>query len=209
MASKRLILFTVSLFLALAVSAASAAGAIESLKAFLQGTKTLTADFTQQVTSREGKQGRPASGKFELSRPNRFRFEYTLPYEQVIVSDGQKLWLYDKDLNQVTVRSYAEALAASPAAILAGSGDVEQHYRLKALDSKDGVDWLEATPKAKDSMFESFRLGFNAGELVAMELRDSFGQTSRITFASVKRNAPVPAERVRFFPPPGAEVVQQ
>jgi outer membrane lipoprotein carrier protein len=191
-------------------SAAARADALGTLKTFLQSAKTLSADFTQQVT-KDGKSSRSASGQFELSRPNRFRFEYTRPYEQSIVSDGQKLWLYDKDLNQVTVKNYAEALAASPAAILAGSAAPEQFYALKALPAAngDGLEWLEAVPKAKDSLFQSIRLAFRNGELAVMELRDNFGATSRISFANVKRNPAIDEARFRFVPPPKADVLQQ
>jgi outer membrane lipoprotein carrier protein len=192
---------------------------VAALKQFLQTTKTLSADFSQQLISKEGKAGKTSTGKFELSRtqtPGRFRFEYAKPYAQTIVADGTQLWLYDKDLNQVTVRKYAEALAASPAAILAGDLNVDKFYTLKALDTKGNagnagdVEWLQATPKAKDTMFESFKFGFSKlGDLVQLELIDSFGQTSRISFTQAKRNAVIAASTFTFTAPAGAEVSQQ
>jgi outer membrane lipoprotein carrier protein len=198
------------------LSAPSNAEPVAALKQFLQTTKTLSADFSQQLISKEGKAGKTSSGKFELSRtqsPGRFRFEYAKPYAQTIVADGTQLWLYDKDLNQVTVRKYADAMAASPAAILAGDLNVEKFYTLKALETKSNssdMEWLEATPKAKDTMFESFKFGFSkAGELTQLELIDSFGQTSRISFTQAKRNTAIPATAFTYTPPAGADVSQQ
>ncbi|MDE2047242.1 MAG: outer membrane lipoprotein chaperone LolA [Betaproteobacteria bacterium] len=185
------------------------ADAVAALGAFLRDAKTLSADFTQQVVAGDGKPGKVVSGQFDLSRPNRFRFEYRKPYEQTIVADGSKLWLYDKDLAQVTERNYAEALAASPAAILAGSADATRYYTLKSLPDRDGLQWVDAVPKAKDSLFSSVRIAFRGGELAEMELRDNFGQTSRLIFTRVRRNAPLPASLWQFTPPPGVDVLKQ
>jgi outer membrane lipoprotein carrier protein len=205
-------LIVVCVFSAIASSAANA-DAAASLKTFLQSTKTLSADFLQQIITKEGKPGKAGSGKFELSRtqsPGRFRFEYVKPYAQTIVADGKQLWLYDKDLNQVTVRKYAEALAASPAAILAGDANVEKFYVLKTLETTGETEWLQATPKSKDTMFENFKFGFNkAGELTQLELKDSFGQTSRISFTQAKRNEAIAPAAFTFTPPAGADVSQQ
>lgn len=197
----------------LAISTHANAEPVAALKQFLQTTKTLSADFSQAIISKDGKQGKTSSGKFDLSRtqsPGRFRFEYAKPYAQTIVADGTQLWLYDKDLNQVTVRKYADAMAASPAAILAGDLNVEKFYTLKALETKGDTEWLEATPKAKDTMFESFKFGFSkSGELTQLELIDSFGQTSRISFSQSKRNVAIAANVFTFTTPAGAEVSQQ
>ncbi len=115
----------------------------------------------------------------QFSRPGKFRWEYDKPYEQTIVGDGTRLWIYDKDLNQVTVRKLDRALGASPAALLAGSNEIEKSYALKAAGNEGGLDWLEAVPKTQDTAFERIRLGFGKAGLEAMELRDQFGQTTR------------------------------
>ncbi len=212
MSAKPIILLAVSVLMSIS-SATAKAEPITALKNFLQSTKTLSADFSQQLISKEGKAGKTSTGKFELSRtqsPGRFRFEYVRPYAQTIVADGKQLWLYDKDLNQVTVRKYAEALAASPAAILAGDMNVEKFYTLKALTATADTEWLEAIPKSKETMFESFKFGFaKSGELTQLELKDSFGQTSRISFTQAKRNTAIATSAFSFTAPAGADVSQQ
>ena len=177
------------------------------LKTFLSSTKTLSADFTQQVV-KEGKVSRASSGRFELSRPNRLRWEYQKPFEQLIVADGKQLWTFDRDLNQATVRKQSDALAQTPAAILAG-GNLDALYTLKNLGVTDGVDWLEATPKARDSLFASVALGFKGADLAYMEVKDNFGQVSRVLLSNVKRNAPISEALLTFTPPSGVDVLQQ
>lgn len=209
------ILLIVSIFISTLTAGVEVnAEPIAALKSYLQNTKTMSADFSQQLISKEGKVGKTSTGRFELNRkesPGRFRFEYAKPYAQTIVADGKQLWLHDKDLNQVTVRKYAEALAASPAAILAGDTNVEKFYTLKSLEATADTEWLEATPKSKETLFENFKFGFSKGngELTQLELKDSFGQTSRITFSKVKRNEPIAASEFAFTAPAGAEVTQQ
>jgi outer membrane lipoprotein carrier protein len=145
----------------------------------------------------------------EFSRPGKFRWEYSKPYEQTIVGDGTRVWIYDKDLNQVTVRKLDRALGASPAALLAGSNEIEKSYALKSAGSEAGLDWLEATPKTQDTAFERVRLGFGKTGLEAMELRDQFGQTTLIKFADLQRNVKIPAESFTFTPPKGAAVISE
>jgi outer membrane lipoprotein carrier protein len=145
----------------------------------------------------------------EFSRPGRFRWEYTKPYEQTIVGDGTRLWIYDKDLNQVTVRKLDKALGASPAALLAGSNEIEKSYALKAAGSEGGLDWLEAVPRTQDTAFERVRLGLSKGGLEAMELKDQFGQTTLIKFSELQRNVKIPPESFRFTPPKGADVITE
>ncbi|HEY1393017.1 MAG TPA: outer membrane lipoprotein chaperone LolA [Methylibium sp.] len=199
------------LLIALALLAAGTARAdsIATLKAFVSGVKTGRASFTQVVTSPDGAKKKTSSGSFEFSRPNRFRFDYAKPYEQLIVGDGQKVWLYDADLNQVTVRSFSKALGSTPAALLAGSG-LEKDFDLKALPDEGGLQWVQASPKAKDSGFQSLKVGFGkGGQLAALEILDGFGQRSRLDFAQVEANAAEPAERFHFTPPAGADVLAQ
>src|SRR5256885_7320288 len=154
-------------------SFAARADAVDTLKEFVHDVKTGRAAFTQTVTSPDGAKKKTSSGTFDFSRPNRFRFAYAKPFEQVIVADGQKVWIYDADLNQVSSRKFSQALGATPAAILAG-GSLEKDFTLSALPSKDGLDWAQATPKAKDGAFQSVRIGFKGRDLSAVEIIDSF-----------------------------------
>ncbi|MEF9996167.1 MAG: outer membrane lipoprotein chaperone LolA [Burkholderiaceae bacterium] len=188
---------------------AQAAGSIDQLRAFLTQTQSARGDFTQKVSNRDGKSTQPvSSGRFEFQRPGKFRWTYVLPYEQVIVSDGAKLWLYDKDLNQVTVKKLAAALPASPASILFGSNDFEREFEVSDDGSKDGVAWIVAQPRGKDTSFQRIRIGFRDGLPAAMELQDSFGQTSRLAFAKVERNPRLETDAFRFSPPKGADVLE-
>jgi len=187
------------------------ATAMDALHEFVKSTRTGKVAFTQTVVNRGGKVSNPASGTFQFARPGKFRWVYEKPYEQWIVGDGDRLWIYDKDLNQVTVRKLGASLGQSPAAILAGSDDLEKNFALKEAGTQDGMEWLEATPKAKDTTFELVRIGFRSDGgtmvLAAMELRDTFGQTSILNFGKIERNAALPADTFKFTPPKGADVI--
>ena len=189
-------------------SFAAQADAVDTLKEFVRDVKTGRAAFTQTVTSPDGAKKKTSSGTFEFSRPNRFRFAYAKPFEQVIVADGLKVWIYDADLNQVSSRRFSQALGATPAALLAG-GSLEKDFHLKALPGKDGLDWAEATPKATDGAFQSVRIGFKGKELSAVEITDSFGQRSLLQFSRLAANVAVPAESFKFTVPQGADVIEQ
>jgi outer membrane lipoprotein carrier protein len=196
------------LLLCLLSGAANAAGT-DALKVFLSQSQTLKARFAQTVLDKHMKPLQQAQGVMQFSRPGKFRWDYQKPYEQVIVGDGSKLWIYDKDLNQVTVRKLDRALGASPAALLAGSNDLERDFTLSNSGVKDGLDWLDAVPKSRDTVFERVRMGFGKSGLEAMELRDQFGQVTIITFADVERNPRIAADAFRFTPPPGADVISE
>ena len=187
----------------------AAAADVETLKMLLNQTTTAKARFAQVVMDKNRKTLQQASGTMEFSRPGRFRWEYTKPYEQTIVGDGSRLWIYDKDLNQVTVRKLDRALGASPAALLAGSNEIEKSYSLKAAGSEGGLDWLEAVPRTQDTAFERIRLGLSKSGLEAMELKDQFGQTTVIKFSDLQRNVKIPPESFRFTPPKGADVISE
>ena len=188
---------------------AAGGASIEALKTMFAQTTTARAHFAQIVLDRNMKMLQQATGTMQFSRPGRFRWEYDRPYEQVIVSDGSKVWLYDKDLNQVTVRRLDRALGSSPAALLAGSDDIEKSYRLSSLGNQDGLDWLEAVPRTQDTAFERVKLGFGKAGLEAMELRDPFGQITLIKFSTIERNTRLPPETFRFTPPKGADVISE
>jgi len=197
------------LLVASLLSGASEASSIADLKALLRDTKTAHAQFAQVVLDKDLKLLQQATGSMAFARPGRFRWEYDKPYEQIIVGDGVRLWIYDKDLNQVTVRKLEGALGASPAALLAGSNEIDQGYTLSAVGNEQGLDWLEAVPKAQDTVFERIRLGFSKTGLEAMELRDQFGQVTVIKFSVMERNTKLPSEWFRFTPPQGADVVRE
>lgn len=197
------------LFLAALLPAAAGASSIAELKALLAQTTTARAQFAQIVLDRNMKKLQQATGTMQFSRPGRFRWEYDRPHEQLIVGDGKRVWLYDKELNQVTVRRMDRALGSSPAAILAGSNDIEKDYALSTVGSRDGLEWLEALPRAQDTAFERVRFGFGKTGLEAMELRDQFGQITVIKFSTIERNVKLPGELFRFTPPKGADVISE
>ena len=190
------------------VPALACAGGIDELHAFLDGAKNGRATFTQTVVARSGRAPQLSSGTFAFARPGKFRWSYEKPYEQLVVGDGARVWVYDRDLNQVIVRELDAALGATPAALLAGDNALEKNFSLVDAGAADGLAWVEATPKSADSTFTKVRIGFR-GELPrAMELVDAFGQTTRLAFDTFERNVAIPADQFRFAPPPGADVVQ-
>lgn len=197
------------LLLAALLPGASAASSVEELRSMLEQTTTARARFAQMVLDRNMKMLQQATGTMQFARPGKFRWEYEKPYEQVIVSDGARVWLYDKDLNQVTVRKFDRALGSSPAAILAGSNEIEKSYQFKSIGSQDGLEWLEAIPKTQDTAFERIKLGFGKAGLEAMELRDQFGQITVIKFSTIERNAKIPPEAFQFVPPKGSDVISE
>jgi outer membrane lipoprotein carrier protein len=186
---------------------AFAADGVSMLRDYLQQTTSARARFAQIQVDKNLRQLQQATGTMEFVRPGKFRWTYQKPYEQLIVGDGTRVWIYDKDLNQVTVRKLDKALGSTPAALLAGSNEIEKEFSLKAIGSRDGLEWLEAVPKTKDGTFERIQLGFGANGLESMELHDQFGQTTLIKFASIERNVKLPPDDFKFVPPKGADVI--
>jgi outer membrane lipoprotein carrier protein len=196
---------------ALLIAAASAAhaDAVDTLREFVRDVKTGKAQFTQTVTSPDGAKKKSSSGTFEFARPNRFRFAYTKPFEQLIVADGQKVWIHDTDLNQVSSKKIDQALGTTPAALLTG-GSLDKDFDLSAQPAKDGLEWAQAMPKQKDgAVFQSLRVGFKGKELAAVEIVDSFGQRSRLDFSNVVANPALSADAFKFTVPKGADVIEQ
>ena len=184
------------------------ADAVDTLREFVRDMKSGQAAFTQTVTSADGARKKLSSGEFEFLRPNRFRFSYTKPFQQLIVADGQKVWIYDTDLNQASSRRLTQALGSTPAALLAGAS-LEPDFVLTNEASKDGLEWALATPRSKDGAFQFMRVGFRNRDLAVVELLDSFGQRSRLDFSRFVPNATLSGERFRFTPPAGADVIEQ
>lgn len=200
------LLTTLALCAGLAATEALA-GAQARLEAFVSGNKALKAEFTQTVFDRAGRRTQEASGELFFSRPGKFRWVYRKPYAQLIVGDGARLWVYDEDLDQVTVRPLDQSIGESPAALLAGDNDIGKLFDLRDVPDRDGLEWLEATPKSREGSFESVRMGFRGNDLAVMELRDNFGQTTLLRFTRLQRNPRLGASLFRFTPPKGADVI--
>jgi len=184
------------------------AGASDKLRSFISTSKSGQANFTQVVQDKNGKKIQSASGTMQFVRPGKFRWVYQKPYEQIIVGDGAKFWLYDVDLNQVTVKKLDAALGNSPAALLSGNNEIERAFILKDMGTRDGLDWLDATAKAADTGFDKIAMAFNAkGELVLMELRDAFGLKTELRFSNMQHNPKLSPQLFKFVPPKGADVL--
>ena len=183
------------------------AGGIAELKAFLAETRTAKANFVQVVVGKSGRKPQESAGIMAFSRPGKFRWSYEKPYAQLLVSDGVRLWTYDKDLEQVTIKKLGDALGSSPVAILAGNGEVEKNFTLSEPGKVDGLEIVDAVPKDKDSTFARVRIGFADKVPRLMELRDNFGQVTTLMFSSFERNPALPAAMFSFTPPKGVDVV--
>lgn len=201
----------------LAIAAAGAsAGGMESLEAFVKNVKSGRAEFTQTVTAppRDGQAARAkvSSGTFEFQRPGKFKFDYRKPFAQSIVADGETLWLYDADLNQVTQRKQSQALGSTPAALIAAAPDLralQADFTLEAAPERDGLQWIKASPKNKEGQLQSVQVGFQGDALAALEILDSFGQRSVLKFSKVEVNPALPANTFQFKAPAGADVIRQ
>jgi outer membrane lipoprotein carrier protein len=197
------------------------AAGMDSLESFLRNVASGRADFTQVVTApaRAGQlaKSKTSSGSFEFSRPGRFRFVYRKPFEQTIVADGQTLWLFDADLNQVTARKQAQVLGSTPAALIASAQDLralQAEFTLESAPALDGLEWVVATPRSRDGQLQSVRVGFKASgdrvaNLAALEILDNFGQRSVLTFSKFESNPTLPADTFIFKPPAGADLIRQ
>jgi outer membrane lipoprotein carrier protein len=193
---------------ALALGGSAHASALDQFKTFVSGTKSAKGEFTQQQVRKAagGKVAPVSSGTFVFARPGKFIWTYQKPYDQVLQADGEQLYIYDKDLNQVTVKKLGNALGSSPAAILFGSNDLEKNFTLSDAGARDGLEWLNAVPKNKDTSFEQISIGLRDGVPQAMELKDTFGQTSVLKFTSFQRNPALSAQQFKFEIPKGADV---
>jgi outer membrane lipoprotein carrier protein len=192
---------------ALGLIGVARAGGMDRLNEFMNSTLAATGEFEQRIYNRERKLVQESRGTLAFQRPGRFRWAYSKPYPQLIVGDGARVWVYDEDLNQVTVRKLDQALGATPAALLAGANDALKAFTLKDEGTRDGLEWVEAVPRDSDSTFERIRMGFGLTGLERMELTDTFGQTTVLRFRALQRNPRVDPGLFRFAPPKGADVV--
>jgi outer membrane lipoprotein carrier protein len=200
--------FIVTLLFAVLTSAAQA-DEVQTLKNFFQNTTSMRAKFQQTVVDNLGRKVQEVTGTMQLQRPGKFRWDYDKPYVQLIVGDGKKVWLYDPDLNQVTVRSLDKVLGSSPAALLAGSKDIDKTFDLRNVGQQGDLNWVEAVPKEKESGFDKVVLGFKGNMLHEMEMRDSFGQITVIEFSAQEANPKLNDKNFRFTPPAGADVLSE
>ena len=196
------------LLLILLVSGFVHAEPVQRLQNFFQSTASMRAQFKQTVLDNQSRKVQEVTGVMQLQRPGKFRWDYNKPYVQIVVGDGKKVWLFDPELNQVTVRPLDKVLGSSPAALLAGQKDIDKIFTLKADVRQDQLDWVEVTPKdQQESGFEHMYLGFNGDALQEMQLHDNFGQTTVIEFSKLERNPKLNPQAFRFVPPKGADVV--
>src|SRR2546425_6822100 len=183
------------------------AASLQRLSEFINGTLTARGEFEQKIFDRDRKLLQESRGTLAFSRPGKFRWSYVKPYAQLIVGDGSKVWIYDEDLKQVTVRKLDQALGSTPAALLAGNNEVMLAFRLSDKGARDGLEWLEALPRDKEGNFEKIRMGFRAAGRPIMELVDGFGQTTVLRFESLEHNPKLDPGLFRFSPPRGADVI--
>lgn len=201
--------FVSSLVAGLFFSSVALADGIASLKDFYHSTNSMRAKFHQVVKDNTNKVVQEVDGTMQLERPNKFRWDYKKPYEQEIISDGKDVFLYDKDLEQVTIRALSQTLGSSPASLLAGGEEVEKSFDLKNVNREDGLEWVQALPKNDDSGFERIMLAFKGQHLMKMEMYDSFKNITSIDFSAVERNPSLSLSSFLFTTPDGVDVVKQ
>ena len=204
----RLVRVTCILALLASTGAAAAPGAGEQrMQAFLDEVDSLRATFTQSLFDERKALLETSRGVMYLSRPDRFRWEYAEPFPQLIVSDGERVWIHDPDLEQVTVRPAAGAIGNSPAVLLSSRRPVRESFVVREIGERDGLLRVGLSPLEEGAAFAEVRLGFDAEDLRVMELEDNFGQTTVLVFESIERNPALDPELFTFVPPPGVDVV--
>ena len=192
------------------ISMSVQATAIGNLKKFIAETSTVSANFSQTLYDKSRRTIQDSKGSMQFERPEKFRWSYAKPYEQIIVGNGKEVWFYDHDLNQATVRPFNLAIGSSPAALLAGNSDLEENFVLTELGLQEGMEWLEAVPKNKETMFEFIQMAFSPqGTLKLMALRDSLGQTTLLTFSELEKNPQLSESLFNFTPPASADVIRE
>lgn len=189
--------------------AAVPAKAYAEFQTFIRTTRSAQGRFRQQVLHSSGRVIETTEGNFAFSRPGRFRWEVKKPYEQLLVADGERLYFFDRDLNQVTIRKLGDAIASTPAAILFGNESIERDFVFTEAGLHEGLLWLEAAPRNRDSGVERMAIGLRGGFPEAMHVVDAFGRTSRFTFEAVERNSAIDATLFGFRVPAGADVIRQ
>ena len=182
---------------------------VDKLKSILGATQSMSAGFTQVVIDEKGIIGQESGGLFLVQRPGKFRWEYQTPYQQMIVSNGEKVWFYDVDLEQVTIKKIIGSIGSTPALLLSGQVDIDQNYLLEDLGARDGLVWVKLVPKSEESTFKYILIGMENQRLNTMELSDNFGQLTRIYFSGIKINTEIDPKEFRLEPPPGVDVFEE
>jgi len=193
--------------LALAAAAPAHATGLAQLKGFVEGAKSGRTAFRQSVAAKGAREPQVSTGTFTFARPGRFRWAYEKPFEQLIVGDGTKLWIYDRDLNQVITHPQEAALGQSPAALLSGDNALDRNFEVVDAGKADGLEFVDATPRTPESGVERVRIGFRDNLPRTMELRDTFGNVTTLTFEAFERNVKLDPAQFAFIPPKGADVV--
>ena len=206
-AVERVLCVVVLVCLTPGVNAAAPQPGSEQLTEFLTSVETMSARFSQTLLDDDLAVVEVSAGDFAISRPGRFRWDYTEPYEQLILSDGDRLWIYDAELEQASVRTVDAVLATTPAMLLSGDTDISAGYEIVDRGLEDDVMWAELTPRTDEAEFVRLRLGFMYGEIRFMELFDRLGQTTRVEFFDVVRNPVLGDELFNFSPPDGVDVI--
>jgi len=178
------------------------------LQTFFDGLKTLSAKFEQQVSDGDGAIIQQSQGRLWLQRPGRFRWDYQQPYHQLIVGDGTQVWVYDEDLEQVTVRAFDASMGQTPALLLSSDKPILESFNVTALGEREGINWLQLLPRGEDAAFDELRLGLSNGRLRFMELRDGLGHITLLSFSELRRNQKIDPQHFVFVPPVGVDVVR-
>ncbi|MBT6276490.1 MAG: outer membrane lipoprotein chaperone LolA [Chromatiales bacterium] len=202
----RIVFFVVGLTTVQATIAAN--DAVTNLQAFLDGAASVSSQFEQRLLNEDGKLVETSTGTMVLKRPNQFRWHYAAPFEQDIVADGEQIWIYDPDLEQVTVKPMGRAIGGSPAVLLSTDRRLTELFDVKALPSDDGVEWVELKPLESDAAFIALMVGLSGGQLAFMKLFDTFGQTTELSFLELKVNGEIASDAFVFIPPKGADVIK-
>lgn len=203
-----LVAITAVLMLSCSVMAQAAPGPARArLDAFATGLHSLTGHFTQSLTDINGNTGRTSSGTLALQAPRQFRWDTLAPYKQTIVADGSRVWMYDPELEQVTVRVQSNAEAHSPLTVLTDLKQLDRQFKVSERGEHDGLVWLRLTSTSKEPQFDYVDMGFDGKGLARMDFRDQLGSTTDIRFSDWKRNVPIPPATFDFVPPKGADVI--
>jgi outer membrane lipoprotein carrier protein len=180
-----------------------------SLQKHLHNYKQISGQFTQVINSTQSDQSQSSSGEFWIKKPGQFRWYYISPYIQKIISNGEKIWIYDEDLYQVTVKSSTNAIESSPLSIILGGSDMERHFIVSEIGEKDSLEWLSLSPKSESSGFDFIDIGFKSGKLNRMVMMDNFGQITELLFTNVTLNEPIDDELFEFQVPEGVDVFEE
>lgn len=183
------------------------AATLSPVQRYFEELRSLRANFIQRVFDERGRVMQTSSGRMLMRKPGQFRWDYQTPAEQVIVADGERLWAYDVDLAQVTVRKLDQALSSTPLALLSGAAPIENTFTVSGVRNRDGLDWYDLTPKQPQPEFRLLRVAFKGDALISLELEDSFGQRTRLDFQKLERNPTLDPALLKFTPPPGVDVV--